>query len=200
MPDERIGALLFVAVGPVPPAVVSDVAARVSRAISVPCRVAAATAEIATAPVDGRAQVDADRLLVEVERLAAHGDAVLAALVASDMGNPLFTHFFGRARLGGRALVVSLARLSPAFDGLCDDADVAARRAALEVLHELGHVAGLRHCADARCLMSLAHTVDAIDVRGTTWCGACSGHLPRELRGVGIPDGLDDGPGPGMKR
>jgi archaemetzincin len=184
MPDESIGALEFLAVGPVPSALVADVALRVSRAVTVPCRVAAAAPQIAAPPLDGRDQVDADLLLADVERLATRDGVVLAALVARDMANPIFTHFFGRARLGGRALVVSLARLSPAFHGGPDDADLAARRAAVEVTHELGHVAGLRHCTDAQCLMSLAHTVDAIDVRGTTWCGACAARLPRELRGT----------------
>jgi len=181
MSDERIDALEFLAVGPVPAALVADVALRVSRAVPVPCRVATSTPSIAAPLLDGRGQIDADRLLVEVEAHAT-GGVVLAALVARDMGNPIFTHFFGRARLGGRALIVSLARLSPAFYGDADDASTAARRAAIEVNHELGHVAGLRHCDDGRCLMHLAHTVDAIDVRGTTWCAACAARLPSALR------------------
>jgi archaemetzincin len=183
MPDEPIDALEFLAVGPVPPALLSDVALRVSRAVALPCRVASAPPKIEPPTLQGRGQVDADRLLVEVEGLAVRGGAVLVALVARDMANPIFTHFFGRARLGGRALVVSIARLSPAFYGAADDDATAARRAAIEVTHELGHVAGLRHCDDPRCLMRLAHTVDAIDVRGTTWCDACAVRLPPALRG-----------------
>jgi archaemetzincin len=184
--NDGIGALEFLAVGPVPPALVADVASRVSRAVSVPCRVAAAAPPFDVAAIDGRDQIDADRLLVDVERRAAGEGVVLAALVARDMANPIFTHFFGRARLGGRALIVSLARLSPAFYGGADDASLCARRAAIEVNHELGHVAGLRHCDDKRCLMHLAHTVDAIDVRGTTWCAACAARLPSTLsRGDG---------------
>jgi archaemetzincin len=184
MPDERTLALEFVAVGPVPAALVADVALRVSRAVALPCRVAPAAGHVEAVPVSGREQVDADRLLAEVEALATRGGVVLAALVAQDMGNPVFTHFFGRARLGGRALIVSLARLTPAFYGEADDASVAARRAAIEVTHELGHVAGLRHCDDAGCLMHLAHDVDAIDLRGTTWCAACASRLPAGLRGT----------------
>jgi archaemetzincin len=182
MPDERIETLEFLAVGAVPSAFVADVAARVSRAVSLPCRAAPPSGPVETEAVEGRAQIDADRLLAAVERRATRSGVVLAALAARDMGTPLFTHFFGRARLGGRALVVSVARLTPAFDGLPDDPAACAHRAALEVVHELGHVAGLRHCGDAGCLMHLAHSVDAIDRRGTGWCDACAARLPRELR------------------
>jgi archaemetzincin len=181
MPDERIVALEFVAIGPLPPAFVSDVAERVSRAVALPCRVGATPPRIEAQELDGRPQLDADRLLGEMERLATRAGVVLAALAARDIGSPIFTHFFGRARLGGRALVVSVARLRPAYYGLADDATTAARRAALEVAHELGHVAGLRHCDDAGCLMRFAHSVEAIDSRGATWCAACAARLPRGI-------------------
>ncbi len=182
MRDERIDELRFVAIGPVPDALLRDVVVRVSRALDLPCRIVPADGDVRPAPMDGRAQVDADRLLAEVERRATTPGAVLVALAAADMGNPIFTHFFGRARLGGRAAVVSLARLSPAFYGLAADAGVSARRAALEVLHEFGHLAGLGHCADPACLMRLAHNVEAIDVRGTGFCDACASRLPRDLQ------------------
>lgn len=182
MRDERIDELQFTAIGPVPAAVLRDVVVRVSRALGVPCRIVPAGGDVHAETMDGRAQVDADRLLAEVEARATTPGAVLVALAAADMGNPIFTHFFGRARLGGRAAVVSLARLSPAFYGLAADADVSARRAAVEVLHEFGHVAGLGHCSDVACLMRLAHHVEAIDVRGTEFCDACAARLPRELR------------------
>jgi archaemetzincin len=93
------------------------------------------------------------------------------------MGSPIFTHFFGRSRRGGHALVVSLARLTPAFYGLPADRALTLRRATFEIVHELGHVAGLGHCADPRCLMHFAPTVDGIDNRGTTFCGDCAAAL-----------------------
>jgi archaemetzincin len=182
MPSPRIETLEFVTVGSVPSTLLVDVVARVSRAVALPCRLGAALARLEAEPIAGRVQIDADRLLADAERCATRPGAVLVALAAPDMGTPLFTHFFGRARIGGRALVVSVARLSPAFYGLPEDAALVARRACLEVVHELGHVAGLRHCADSSCLMHLAHNVEAVDLRGTTWCPACAALLPRELR------------------
>ena len=104
-----------------------------------------------------------------------------ARLTARDIGSPLFTYFFGRARLHGRAGIVSTARLSPAFHGLPDDEALTLRRAEVEVLHELGHLLGLAHCRDFACLMHVTTDVEALDARGTAFCSACSRRLPPPL-------------------
>lgn len=182
---STVSALVFRAVGRVPDALLQDVAHRVSRDVGVPCRTGAAVAD---APgqriaddVPGRDQWDADRLLLALESQQEADGAVLVALAARDMGNAVFTHFFGRARLGGRVVLVSLARLAPDFYGLPADAAATARRAAREVLHELGHVAALAHCPVPACLMRLARNVEAIDVRGGAFCPGCAARFPRGL-------------------
>lgn len=180
--DGGIRELRFVHVGAVTPALLADVVARVSRSVAVPCRIVDPGAPLRLADLSGRGQIDADKLLAQVEARADMQGAVLAALCAHDMGNPVFTHFFGRARLGGSGLVVSLARLTPAYYGLPQDEALLARRAALEVVHELGHVAGLRHCRDGACLMSLARNVEAIDQRGASFCAVCAAAMPREMQ------------------
>jgi archaemetzincin len=178
---SHVRALVVRPVGPVRADLLADVTSRVSRAVSVPCRVGPPLEGPAAADVKGRDQWDADRLLSAVEDRSDEPGAVLVALAARDMGNVVFTHFFGRARLHGRALVVSLARLGPEFYGMAPDREVTARRAAVEVLHELGHVAGLAHCAEPLCLMRLARNVEAIDLRGAAFCGACAAAMPHGL-------------------
>ncbi|MCE9635519.1 MAG: archaemetzincin [Planctomycetes bacterium] len=182
-------ALAFRAVGAIAQPLLRDVVTRVSRMVGLPCRALALDDEVRTASVVGRKQWDADRLLAELEMRAealavppigAPG-TVLVGLAAEDMGNAIFTHFFGRARIGGGAVVVSVARLSPTFYGMPDDPDLTARRASLEVLHELAHVAGLRHCTLPNCLMRLAHNVEAIDLRGGAFCAECASRLPRHF-------------------
>jgi archaemetzincin len=98
------------------------------------------------------------------------------------VGSPLFQYFFGRARLGGRAGLVSTARLTPVFYGLPDDPGVTARRAETEILHEVGHVLGLAHCRDFACLMHVTTDVEGIDARGTSWCDECVRRMPPRLR------------------
>ncbi|MFN7943633.1 MAG: hypothetical protein U0X73_18730 [Thermoanaerobaculia bacterium] len=156
---------------------VATVASELSRRVRLPCRLVAAPAGPAPAPVPGRPQIDADQLLAALEAAADDG-VPLVGVTAADLGLPLFTFVFGRARLGGRAVVVSLARLRPELYGLPADGALVARRAAAEILHELGHLAGLAHCADSACLMHFATSVEAADLRGSIFCDSCAAALP----------------------
>jgi archaemetzincin len=104
-----------------------------------------------------------------------------------DLAVPVFTFVFGRARERGRAALVSVARLDPSFYGLPADAELRLARTVLEILHELGHLAGLRHCADQACLMRFAGSVAAVDLRGSAFCAGCSERLPRWLRERPLP-------------
>jgi archaemetzincin len=177
------GSLDFVTVGPFPPELAQDLVSLTSRRLPLPCRLLRGPGP--TAPrIEGRDQLDADRLLAALEAVAAESLAghVLMGLTAQDIGSPLFTFFFGRARLRGRAGLVSVARLAPTFYGLPDDPEITAHRAVIEILHEFGHVAGLTHCDDFGCLMHLTTNVEGLDARGSTYCEACLDRLPDDLR------------------
>jgi archaemetzincin len=173
MSDEpRLSAIRLVRVGALPQPLLRELALRVSERLSLPCRVAGALPDPPL--LLGREQIDADATLAELEGLPREPGTVLAGATAMDMGSAIFTHHFGRARKGGHALLVSLARLSPAYYGLPEEKDVTLRRATLEMIHELGHLVGLGHCDDYRCVMRFAPTVDRIDNRGTTFCASCA--------------------------
>jgi archaemetzincin len=159
-----------------------NLAARISRHVRVPCRVAPAMPPSAQR-VPGRGQLDADALLAGIEARAAVPGALLVGVTDEDIAIPIFTFVFGRARTGGRAVLVSLARLDPRFYGFPADPALAERRAVDEVLHELGHVTGLRHCDDAFCLMRFAGSVEQVDARGSSFCLRCAARLPRWMAG-----------------
>lgn len=178
-----VEAVHLLPVGPLPRNLAEGLASRLSRHVSAACRVVEAATPLETVRLPRRGQVDADALLRALEERGALEAAALVGLTTLDLAIPVFTFVFGRARQGGRAAVVSLARLDPVFYGLRPDPEVLERRTVDEMRHELGHVASLTHCPDAACLMSFAGSVERLDVRGSAFCAECRSRLPRWLRG-----------------
>jgi len=175
---RRIEAVRLVGFGPPPPLSLQDLAARVSRRVAVACRFEPFSDAEELPLIPGRDQVCADRLLARLEGEPIEPGAVRVGLVGVDIAIPIFTFVFGRARSGGHAAIVSTARLDPRFYGLPGNAALMARRTVDEILHELGHIAGLQHCVLPDCLMHFAGTVEQVDVRGSEFCPRCAAHLP----------------------
>ncbi|MHC4940095.1 MAG: hypothetical protein ACYTHK_14090 [Planctomycetota bacterium] len=171
--EQPIERLTIGTIGPPPTPLVRAVVRHMSEVLPIPCGLHAEPLEVEPVRLAGRDQLDADRMLAQVETIATVTNEALCGLTPADIGHPLFTHFFGRARHHGRGMVVSLARLAPEFYGLPADDDIWVRRAGLEILHELGHLIGLLHCDDFGCIMHFAPTVEAIDTRGNWFCSDC---------------------------
>jgi len=155
-----------------------ELASQLSRRVALPCRLGEGLDDLTIPWMDERSQVDADRLLGLLEQRDLPPGTVLVGVTTLDIGNPIFSFFFGLAHRGGRAALVSLARLDPVFYGLDADPALTLERAVREVLHEVGHVAGLGHCHDNACVMHFASAVELIDVRGEDFCDNCAVDLP----------------------
>ena len=169
-------------VGPLPRGTIEALAARLSRDVALPCR-AQPPPPLPLLPLPGREQLDAFALLRELEGLTTRDRGrILVGVTARDVATPVFAFVFGLARPGGRAILVSLARLDPRFYGLAPDDDLRDARAAAEIRHELGHLAALEHCPDAGCLMGFAGSVEKADARGSRFCPVCTRRLPPWLR------------------
>ena len=107
--------------------------------------------------------------LMERFPAAGGGDANWVLGVAtSDLRGGGRDYVFGEATFGGAWAVVSLARLGAAGGPQFRS------RLLRESLHELGHLAGLRHCRERACLMAPAIRVEDIDAAGVSPCPICS--------------------------
>lgn len=177
----HLDAIGVVPLGQLAPRRVDEVVRRLSRRVGVPCRQLPGIDAEALPRLPHRPQLNADGVLSLLERQVARPGQVLLGLTAEDLGHPLFTFFFGRARMGGSALV-SAHRLDPAYYGLPRDDDLVLQRIVIECLHELGHVAGLHHCDLHECVMHFSGSVEMIDLRGRGFCGGCTSTLPLPLR------------------
>jgi archaemetzincin len=81
----------------------------------------------------------------------------------------------GQAEVGGRAAVMSFARL-----GARDEARFL-KRVLKEALHELGHTLGLGHCRDHDCVMFMSRVLADSDVKDHDFCNRCRTRAGRAL-------------------
>lgn len=171
----------FVPIRPVSMELTRSLVARVSGLVRIPCRLRESPLELSLKRIKGRDQVDANALLERIEDDGDDPGTFKVGIVDRDLAIPIFTFVFGLARREGHAAVVSWTRLHPDFYGLPADPTLTVRRAVTEVLHELGHVAGLDHCEDFACLMHFAPNVETIDLRGERFCADCAAAAPEGL-------------------
>jgi len=124
-----------------------------------------------------RDQYNSRRLLEMLHSLRPASAERVVGIVSFDLFIPVLTFVFGEAQLDGRAAVVSSLRLDNRFYGLPPDRALLQARLATEVVHELGHTYGLRHCAAPRCVMNRSTYVEEIDLKNDTFCSRCARHL-----------------------
>jgi len=176
-----VRSLLLGILGPFPRPLAEEIARRLSARLPVPCRIEESPDDPPAPLLPGRRQADANLLLARLEGRPLADGEFLVGITGQDIAVPIFTFVFGLARLHGRAALVSVARLGESF-GAPGEPDPTPRRALAEVLHELGHAAGRSHCPRYDCLMHFAATVEAIDLRGGSFCAECLAALPEGLR------------------
>lgn len=118
-----------------------------------------------------------DALIDRAEAATGEAGVWLLGFADVDLGAETRTFVFGEATVGGCCAVISTARL-----GIGADAECYRRRVVAEAVHELGHVAGLEHCALSDCVMRPTRTVAEIDRRGARPCAECDHLLRRPAR------------------
>ncbi len=98
-----------------------------------------------------------------------------------DLFIPILTYVFGEAQLGGRAAVVSLARLVEDVELL--GPQLLVERLAKEAVHEVGHTFGLVHCDVEGCVMGRSPAVREVDAKLAEPCAECRARLAERSEG-----------------
>jgi len=114
-----------------------------------------------------------DALLDRAEAEDAHpGERWMLAVAAAALHAPEHGRVFGEAAIGGGCAVMGLG----ALDGgrRCNEKTLL-QRATKEAVHELGHAAGLAHCADPLCVMYPSLHIADTDRKAECFCARCRG-------------------------
>jgi len=122
-----------------------------------------------------RNQYHSTRILVLLEEHvhALHLDKLLG-VTSFDLYVPEMNFVFGEARLAGRVGVISTNRLRPEAP---NEAGLFRDRIVKEAIHEIGHMAGLKHCSITRCVMHFSERLTDTDLKRPDLCPSCQSQL-----------------------
>ena len=120
-----------------------------------------------------RQQYHSTEILARMHSLHSPSAWRFLGVASVDLFIPILTFVFGEAQLNNPCGLISSYRLRQEYYGLPQDDGLIEERLIKEGLHELGHTVGLVHCSDYSCVMSSAHAVEYIDLKGRSFCVAC---------------------------
>lgn len=121
-------------------------------------------------------QLNADDFLGELSLLRKNEASDIAiGLTGSDLYHRNLNFVFGLASFATKCCIVSWHRLKEPENKFFE-------RLVKECLHELGHVLGLAHCANKKCVMSFSNSLEEVDEKEAGFCNSCAEQLKPYLR------------------
>ncbi|WP_423792020.1 archaemetzincin family Zn-dependent metalloprotease [Methanocaldococcus indicus] len=104
-------------------------------------------------------------------------DGITLGITEEDLYANNLNFVFGEAELLGKRAIISLKRLNPEFYGMQRNDFLYKIRALKEAVHEIGHVLGLKHCKNRRCVMSFSNSILDVDYKDIFFCRDCLNKL-----------------------
>jgi len=121
-----------------------------------------------------RAQYFSTLIISEAIKQSEALNGKVVILTEVDLFIPVLTFVFGEAQLNGKHSIVSVCRLHEEFYTGKTDEDLLLKRTMKEILHELGHNFGLKHCHDWDCVMHSSTSIEEVDIKGDNYCKVCA--------------------------
>ena len=174
------GIIQLVPVGATARALVKELVEPVQREFGVEVTLGNGLAEPKYAFNKDRNQFHSSAILRRLSAVVTKQQVGVLGVAEVDLFVPDMNFVFGEADRESKAAIVSLARLRPEFNGASlGDIDLTRSRARIEAVHEVGHLVGLSHCDEPRCVMFFSNTVADTDRKGTALCNDCRAELGR---------------------
>jgi archaemetzincin len=162
--------IVLIPIGKVPADVSSWLADALPQIFNCTCRIAPALPHPTFAWNKRRQQYSAEAILSHVQR----GNTLCALGIADlDLFVPDLNFVFGLASSNEGRAIIALPRLRQSYYGLQENAELFRERVVKEAVHELGHVFGLAHCSDRRCVMAFSNSLRDTDYKGREFCQRC---------------------------
>jgi len=124
-----------------------------------------------------RKQFDALKIIKELSR-EKHGAPFKLGVTALDICTPILTFVYGESQLGGNIALISLNRLEGGR------AELTYERVVKIGVHEVGHILGLEHCWEVRCLMHFSRNLEQLDSLPLQFCSACEFETTRRIKSL----------------
>lgn len=120
-----------------------------------------------------RKQYFSTQIIAEAIKLTNQYNGKIVLITDVDIFVPALTFIFGEAQLNGKHSILSVCRLHEEFYTGISSEDLLLQRTIKEILHELGHNFGLRHCSDWDCVMHSSNGIEEVDIKGLSYCAKC---------------------------
>jgi len=124
-----------------------------------------------------REQYFSTQVIAEAIKKTGDLKGKIVVLTDVDLYIPVLTFIFGEAQLNGKHSVVSVCRLHEEFYSERTDENLLKERTMKEILHELGHNFGLKHCLNWDCVMHSSTSIEEVDIKGNYYCKNCEGKI-----------------------
>ena len=118
-----------------------------------------------------RKQYFSSKLLASLGK--SEGEERIVGIADVDLYVPKLNFVFGEADIASGTVIISLYRLRQEYYGLAPDEALFLERATKEIVHELGHSFGLKHCSNNKCVMHFSNSLADTDLKEVHFCSKC---------------------------